>query len=337
MKNLWIILAAAWLLSACGREPERAELTGRIEYDVLINNQETMEPWMNHVEQRERMAFVEFLFSELMAGKAMDSLGQIISKDVVLHQIHQMIPSLDSSISDPLLLLKEEMLVINTLRFREMWHYRKDNFMIEKKVLAIAPVLEMKDSTGMTLMAKALFWLPCDTSGTIENSELLSENIMSDAIIQNQLDVILNLDSTPPSWFFNLQASDRKTYFDGLLTMVKEKKTDAYNFFFQPLTEDEIEKLNGYSETMLDYDENNNEIKTIVEHKVKAEDFGRIKFAEKWEYSKAPFIFKKTTKAISPALIVMDAKYGVIKGFKPLFWVVFEDDYQEIMRGKYGF
>ncbi len=335
MKNLWIILAAAWLLSACGREPERAELTQRIEYDVLINNQGTMDPWMNHVEGPARLDFLSFLFDQLNKGNAFDMNGNPLSPNSVLNTIRNLNPDLDSSLTDPSAMIRNEIIVINHIRFREKWIYFDDDYRIEKTVLAVAPVMQRFDSTQRVIEHVPLFWVNCDTSGEWTSGRLLTEHIISDAIIQNQLDPIRAIDTNPKSWYCNIENAPRSAYFEAVLASVIEKKQPTYDYFFKELTDQELEKLKGYDETIPSYDDNNNVKNNVVHHAVSSDEFGKIKFAEKWEYSLSPFKFRKTVMGINPSVFVIDQQYEVLKGFKPLFWILFDESYLEKMKKIY--
>jgi hypothetical protein len=338
MKKLILLLSVVAVVALnsckCDREPEMKVLTDHIEYDVLINNDGKMDPIMNHVNEDVRVEFIHFLFDQLKNGKAFSDSGSATNTESVLNLIRELFPDADTTVTDPEVYYKINTTKINKLRFREKWVYDSENFKIEKTVLAVAPLIELADTLGYVYKAEPLFWVQCDTAKALKEVTVLSTNIISDALVYNQLEMILYLDSTPADYYCNLKDPSKTEYFDALIKSVIDKKMTAYNFFFNPLEEADMRVLKGYSDTLTDYDENNNEVRTIVEHKVSAKEFGRIKFAERWEYSAYPFIFRKTVMALNPSVIVIDPQYDVVKGFKPLFWTVYDEKYLQEMKGK---
>lgn len=338
MKKFILLLSiiSVVMLNSCKKD-QNAEikvLTEHIEYDVLINNDGKMDPVMNHVNEDVRVEFVHFLFEQLKAGKAFNDSGASIDSKAVLMLIREMFPNADTSVIDPEVYYKINTAKINKLRFREKWIYNSENFKIEKTVLAVAPLVVLADTLGYVFKAEPLFWVQCDTAKELKEVTVLSTNIISDAFVHNQLEMILYMDSTPADYYCNLNDSAKTAYFDELVKSVIDKKINAYNFFFNPLEEADMKVLKGYADTLSDFDENNNPVKTVIEHKISAKEFGRIKFAERWEYSAYPFVFRKTVMALNPSVIVIDPQYDVVKGFKPLFWTVYDEKYLQEMKGK---
>ena len=338
MKKLILLLSvvSVVVLNSCNgdKKPEMKVLTDRIEYDVMVNNDGRMDPIMNHVNEDVRVEFVHFLFEQLKAGKAFSDSGAATDSKSVLALIRELFPDADTTVADPEVYYKINTTKINKLRFREKWVYDSKNFKIEKTVLAVAPLVELADTLGYVYKAVPLFWIQCDTAKELKEVTVLSTNIISDALVYNQLEMILYLDSTPADYYCNLKDPAKTEYFDALVKSVIDKKVTGYNFFFNPLEEADMRVLKGYADTLTDYDENNNVIRTVVEHKITAKEFGRIKFAERWEYSANPFIFRKTVMALNPSVIVIDPQYDVVKGFKPLFWTVYDEKYLQEMKGK---
>ena len=93
----------------------------------------------------------------------------------------------------------------------------------------------------------------------------------------------------------------KSQYFDALVKSVVDNKIKGYNFFFNPLEEADMKVLKGYADTLKDYDENNNIVETIIEHKVSAQEFVRINLPNNGNIQK-PFVFRKTVKALNPRL-----------------------------------
>ena len=318
----------------CDRAPESKSLTELIEYDAMINNNGLMDPIMGHLNEDMRLNFIHFLFEELKNNNAVDDNGNNIDTKQVISVINELINNADTTLTDPEDFIKSNVIKINKLRFREKWIYNTTDFKIDKTVLAVAPLLELADSQGYVFKAAPLFCIKFDTSAQTKDNIILSTNIIGDAFIYNNLEMIHYYDSAPASYYCNLNYEAKSQYFDALVKSVVDNKIKGYNFFFNPLEEADMKVLKGYADTLKDYDENNNIVETIIEHKVSAQEFVRIKFAEQWEYSKKPFVFRKTVKARSPSVMVIDPQYDVVKGYKPLFWIVYDENYLQEMKGK---
>jgi len=323
MKNKFFLIALVITVSvaSCKNKKEEATtqtepaktgiqvLADRIEYDVMIDNEGSMDAWMNHIEQAPRLEFISYLFSELKAGHAVNDDGKQLTAEEVMNLIHEkyLAAGINSNVAD---LIAQKKITIRKLRFREKWTYDYGTFKFSKEVAAVGPVLEYQD--GDLFRPVMLFWINCDTTAEIKDATLLTDNMISDAIVTNQIDQIRGYDSIPAEYFSNLAEMPKITFFDGMVEAVTDNKIPAYNFFFHPMTE----KLeDGFSAALL----------------------GKIKFAESWNYQtldNGKIIFKKSVFALTPCIMVMDEELGGIQGFKPLFWIVTEDGYQKKMEGK---
>lgn len=332
--QLFLAILPLLMLFSCGSKPENKLITSRIEYDVQVNNYDKMDGWMNNMGAEERKSFIGFLFDELNDKKAVDSLGNTAGNEYAMQIIRSFHPELDSSLDNAYQLIENETVIVDKLRFREKWEFNAETYQLVKTVLAVAPIIEKIDSNGSIFGAEPLFWVNCDSTAGDAQFVVLTSNIVTDAIIQNTLDPILAIEPNPKSYFSNVSEAGRIAYFDALLNAATEKKIVAYDYFFNVLPEAELQKLKGYTDTVISYDEDNNEVKTLVKNEVTAKEFGRLKFGEKWEYTKAPFTFRKTVMAVNPSIYIFDSYYGVLRGFKPLFWVVFDQDYLKLMQPK---
>jgi hypothetical protein len=293
-----------------------------------------MDGWMNNLGAEERKSFIGFLFDELNDKKAVDSMGNTAGNEYAMQIIRSFNPDLDSSLNNAYQLIENEAVIIDKIRFREKWEFNAETYQLVKTVMAVAPIIEKIDSNGSVVGAEPLFWVNCDSTAGDAQFVVLTSNIVTDAIIQNTLDPILAIEPNPKSYFSNVSEAGRIAYFDALLKAATEKKIVAYDYFFNVLPEAELQKLKGYTDTVISYDEENNEVKTLVKNEVTAKEFGRLKFGEKWEYTKAPFTFRKTVMAVNPSIYIFDSYYGVLRGFKPLFWVIFDEDYLKLMQPK---
>ncbi len=322
MKNNFFLIALVIAVSfaSCKNKKEEVKqteketkgiqvLADRIEYDVLIDNEGSMDAWMNHIEQAPRLEFISGLFNGLKAGQAVNDDGKPVTEEEVMKVIQEKYPSANakSNIAD---LIAQKKITIRKLRFREKWTYDYATFKLTKEVAAVGPVLEYQD--GDLFRPVMLFWINCDTTAEIKDATMMTDNMISDAIVNNEIDQIRGYDSIPADYFSNLAEMPKITFFDGLIEAVMDTKIPTYDYFFHPMTE---KPGGGFSAALL----------------------GKIKFAESWNYQtldNGKIVFEKAVFALNPCIMVMDEEFGGIKGFKPLFWIVTEDGYQKKMEGK---
>ncbi len=326
--SLSLILIIFW---ACDKKQEKRELlTNRIEYDVMINNENTMDAWMNNVPIDERMELLEFLFGELLAGNAVDSMGVKIDESIVKQEL----VALDSNLQFgevPLFeYVRNEYLVLQTIRFREKWTYNPKNFCVYKQVLSVAPVYALKDSSGVKIGMQPLFWVRCDTT-EIKNHTLITNLIISDALVQNNTPPVIELYGKSPYYLHNFDENKRDKFFTDLKERATSHEIKSYDYFFNKMEVSAIEKYRDHIDSMHIPDSTGKLIAYEYEVKILPKEFTRLKFAEKWEFSKKPFVFKKTVMGINPSLY-SENEFGEFEGYRPMFWVVADDKDLEFIR-----
>ncbi|MBN2727668.1 MAG: hypothetical protein JXR53_00430 [Bacteroidales bacterium] len=318
--------------SACKKEEKRDLLTERIEYDVTIDNEDTMEPWMNNVSPSDRMSFLEFLFQQLEAGKAVDSMGVKVDEASIKNMLMALDSNLQFGEAKLFEYVRNEQIEVQLLRFREKWTYNPETFCIYKQVDAVAPGIVLRDSTDFIYKVIPLFWVNCDTSA-IDHSRVLTSLIISDALVQNTTMPVVELYGESPYYLNNIDEPLRNKFFMDLKEEVIMHNISAYDYFFKDMSVSDVENFRDHTDSIHVPDENGNLVAFEVENKILPKEFTRLKFVEKWEYSTEPFVFQKTVMGINPSLYVED-EYGTFQGYRPMFWVVFNDEDLEYIRSK---
>lgn len=320
MKKNLLILALLIVAAACVPKGKKVLLTSHIEYDVAINNYGLMDPNMAHLGQESRAELQKFFLSELKAGNGLDSLGE----KVLIATVASKIKSIDSSyksMSDEIA-TKQFMQKINGIRFSEKWIYDDKTLEIDKKVLEISPLFIEMDTFGTWQKVNLLFRIPMDTIGS-ENTFQLTDMVMTDAFIKNNAPNLVELyDKKTADYFDNLDQAKQKEFFDLFIKKIKDKKTKVYDFYFKEISE--TEKLKSLQVELSDPETSKSQT-----YDLKASDFWRIKFAEQWKFDASKKCFLKKVYAINPAVMVVD-EYDNVRGFKPVFWFVFDKKILEI-------
>lgn len=167
------MLTMAALITSCKQEvpDNKKEITKKIQYDVYIKAPNPdYDWWINNIPGPEREALVDWIFELVNSGefKAYDYFNK------------ELTPEEFSSIGTDTLLMtlmrtkepyeKYDTTVVKTLdrkdivkvRFLESWHYNQDEKVIEKEIIAIAPVRERLNSEGEFLANEPLFWVYFD-------------------------------------------------------------------------------------------------------------------------------------------------------------------------------
>lgn len=326
--NVFLFLLAAVLISSCSSEKPPIVLSTQIEYDVWIEGDPMQANWVNYVEGKNRHLLLELVFERLNAGQGTDLLGNTLISDSLYAGLSGFDSSLIVTKASVINMIEQGILPVKGFRFREKWTYSSETLELFKEVTGIAPLWCTNDSAGNWVGASPLFWVMTDSveKESVENFQLLSEIIQYDVIIDNAIKPVVSMYGECPFYLFNIEKKDRVQYLSLLIDNIMSNKLKAYDYFFAVLPDADKQCLKGRKDTLVDIDEATGKTVTSVSDvPLPVEDLARIKFIEKWEISKSPFVFHKTVYALNPSLISYDGE-GQFEGFKPLFWVFFNEE-----------
>lgn len=164
-----VIVFTLIIATSCDtKKPDQEIVTERIQYDVIINNQEkNYDWWIDNIPGPQRENLINWIFENAYSGKlsVYDYFNQPLSPEEIrsagtdtllltLKRITEPFEEYDTTI-----VKKLDKRDINKVRFLEVWYFDKNKKAIEKKVLAIAPVREKYDEQGNFLANEPLFWL----------------------------------------------------------------------------------------------------------------------------------------------------------------------------------
>ncbi len=312
--SLFICLIASLCLFFSCKNEKMETLTDCIEFDSKIENPDTFEgqEWNNNMDAPERAKFIDWLFTQVEAGKAMMYDARFQKTDWAAWQ------KSDSSFTD-LAWVKRN---IKAIRFREKWTYNPETYKMEKTVLGFCPILVKTalDADSIEYIAKStpLFWIMPDTTRQAGDKFLITKKIASDA-------VILNPEIKDTEWFYeNLEKEKRIQFIDKLMEDVLQAKLPIYK------AEKEVYPLADFKEvyhkkyTYTIITENDESKDTTVVRQIEHKDIFGIRFMEAWQIDTQTFRFEKNVYGINP-LANMYAAQGDFMGFSPLFWVFFKE------------
>jgi len=167
-KVLILLIPLLVLIVSCSRKKEEKVITEKIQYDVTINNvRQNYDPWIENISESDRFIFVQKLLDAAYDGeiKVYDYFNKPLNsneiKSLGLDTIYQTLtrtyPPYEEF--DTLIINRINIRDINKIRFLEEWKMNETNFTFEKKVIAIAPVIDKYDSKGNLLGKQPLFWI----------------------------------------------------------------------------------------------------------------------------------------------------------------------------------
>jgi hypothetical protein len=165
-----LILMIASLVS-CSVSANKEVLTSKIQYDVPINNNDhRLDWWVNNMEGSKRDPFVKRIMEAAESGdvKAFDYFSSPLSpeqvKSVGTDTIYQTLlrtyPPYEEydTVIHKIVTYRD----IVKIRFMEEWRWNPKSLEMEKKVVAIGPVIQLEYEGGS--YSQLLYWISVDKS-----------------------------------------------------------------------------------------------------------------------------------------------------------------------------
>ena len=145
-----------------------------------------------------------------------------------------------------------------------------------------------------------------------------------------QYDVpIRNTETDMDWWVQNIEGSEREKLVKDILAQVTSGEVKAYDFLTcTPFTADEIKKMMKRVDSISverstpPYDL----VDTVMISEIRLSDITRLRFLEEWSMNEKTLAFSKTVAGICP-MVERRSDSGELRGYKPLFWVFFDDKY----------
>ena len=171
IKIIFPVLLMIFLVSCGNFGKDKTVICEKIQYDVPINNPDPGHYWwVNNIEGSKREAFINNLLKLAFSGVIQtydyfnnpltsNQLGTMYT-DTLYRTLRRTYPPYE--LYDTMTINKMEFTDISKIRFLEKWEYNKDNLLINKKVIGIAPVIDKKDNEGNTIAVQPLFWIYFD-------------------------------------------------------------------------------------------------------------------------------------------------------------------------------
>jgi hypothetical protein len=182
-------------------------------------------------------------------------------------------------------------------------------------------------SAGIILVTAVLF-VSCQ-KGTDAGRSIVTNRIQYDVPIYNG-------DQEMDWWVQNIEGSNREKMVKDIIRQVSDGKVKAYEFLsYTPYTAAEIKNMIRRTDTISverstpPYDL----VDTVLVTEIRLSDIKKIRFLEEWSMNEKTLEFSKKIAGICP-LAERHTDSGEFRGYKPLFWVFFDEKYPEELKLK---
>jgi hypothetical protein len=160
-----------------------------------------------------------------------------------------------------------------------------------------------------------------------QNGEDGGKNIVTKRI---QYDVsIRNTEPDMEWWVQNIEGSNREKLLKDIIQQVTSGEVKAYDFLTnKPFTPEEIKGMMKRVDSISverstpPYDL----VDTVLVTEIRLSDIAKLRFLEEWSMNEKTLAFSKKVVGICP-MVERLTDSGELRGYKPLFWVFFDDKY----------
>lgn len=171
------------------------------------------------------------------------------------------------------------------------------------------------------MYALCIIALSCGNKNDAGNN-VVTKRIQYDVFIRN----------TEPDmdwWVQNIEGSDREKLVKNIMQQVTTGKVKAYDFLTcKPFSTEEIRNMMKRTDTISverstpPYDL----VDTVLVTEIRLSDISKLRFLEEWSMNEKTLAFSKKIAGICPMAERLGDS-GELRGYKPLFWVFFDDKY----------
>jgi hypothetical protein len=316
--SLALLILTGMAVCAQNQENKTAGICKIIEYDVSICNaqdpeympvESSLEWFRDNLESSTRLAYISLLFESTLSGKlgVTDMENRTLNSDqvrdifysqdtIILSRAWPPYDVYDTVVS----VLKVNPVFVTALRFREEWTYNAADMSLQKKVLAVAPIMVESAMTEnlrpIYTLGKPLCWIHFKEASATK--EVITKRIMYGVYYQG------------PSRQGNLAPDSAAIdlYVNEVIKRLYEGKLIAYTFGDGELAD--------YPLTLL-------ELKNLMKESPTTGSYENLRFIEEWSFDPITLSISKKVVGVCPVVVVyLDEEFY---GYRPLFWVYFSD------------
>ena len=178
------------------------------------------------------------------------------------------------------------------------------------------------------IVAFSMFTTSC-RNGADAGENLVTKRIQYDVSIRNA-------DPEMDWWIQNIEGSNREKLVKDIIAQVTNGEVKAYDFLTcKPFTADEIKSMMKRTDSISverstpPYDL----VDTVLVTEIRLSDITKLRFLEEWSMNEKTLAFTKKVAGICPLAERLNDS-GELRGYKPLFWVFFDDKYPAELEAK---
>jgi len=197
-------------------------------------------------------------------------------------------------------------------RARQVFWYNQKNKAFESRVLAYAPVIDIKDKEGNFAGTRALFWLKADT-----NPSKFFKNKRFNYIFQTKMK-----DNAPRFEDFKVikGSFDFKKFFGAEIGNPSHPFLSRDNYSPADMQAFRVECFG--TDTIVTFHPETYEEQISIEHRNCIEQIEKIRFVQNWYYDEHRNRLYARLTGIAPLAAIRDAE-GELRYYKPLFYQMY--------------
>jgi len=177
-----------------------------------------------------------------------------------------------------------------------------------------------KNASKIFIAALVMFVFSCNSGN--ETDTVVTNRIQYDVFLQNP-------EQDMDWWVSNVEGGSREKLVRNMVQRAVAGEVKAYDFFTNKLYRpDEIKRIMKRIDTISverstpPYDL----VDTIMVTEIRMSDINKLRFLEEWRMNEKTLAFSKKVVGICP-MVKRLSDSGELRGYKPLFWVFFDEKY----------
>jgi len=174
----------------------------------------------------------------------------------------------------------------------------------------------------ISVMLAFSMFMPSCHKGEDAGKNVVTKRIQYDVFIRNP-------ETDMDWWVQNIEGSSREKLVKDIIHQVTAGEVKAYDFLTcKPYTAEEIKGMMKRVDSISveratpPYDL----VDTVLVTEIRLTDITKLRFLEEWSMNDKTLAFSKKVAGICP-LVERRTDSGELRGYKPLFWVFFDDKY----------
>ncbi|MDD3876900.1 MAG: hypothetical protein PHT69_09785 [Bacteroidales bacterium] len=133
-------------------------------------------------------------------------------------------------------------------------------------------------------------------------------------------------------WVMNIDGSRREWLIDLILQTAYDGQVQAFNYDV-PITSEEVQAIGYRNDTLImpSMEPPYEDSVVVINERLKRQDIHRLRFLEEWRINEKTLEIEKKVLGIALVLSDYEKTTGELRGYRPIFWVYFDENYPEVL------